>query len=65
MLIKEIAPQKPLTADQARIKALKTASDQAKQRLKAERQRQKVLKAQQGLQRALDPSLTVPKSTRS
>ena len=52
MLIKEIAPQKPLTADQARINALKNASDQAYQRLKAERQRQKVLKAQKALQRA-------------
>jgi hypothetical protein len=52
MLIKEIAPQKPLTADQARINALKNASDQAKQRLKAERQRQKVLKAQKALQTA-------------
>jgi hypothetical protein len=52
MLIKEIAPQKPLTADQARIAALKNASDQAKQRLKAERQRQKVQKAQKALQRA-------------
>ena len=55
MLIKEIAPQKPLTADQARINALKNASDQAKQRLKAERQRQKVLKAQRALQRAVSP----------
>ena len=52
MLIKEIAPQKPLTVDQARINALKTASDQAKQRLKAERQRQKVQKAQKALLRA-------------
>ena len=52
MLIKEIAPQKPLTVDQARINALKTASDQAKQRLKAERQRQKVQKAQKALLKA-------------
>jgi hypothetical protein len=52
MLISEVVTQKPLTADQARINALKNASDQAKQRLKAERQRQKVLKAQKALQRA-------------
>jgi len=52
MLIKEVAPKKPLTPDQARINALKNASDQAKQRLKAERQRQKVLKAQRALQKA-------------
>jgi hypothetical protein len=52
MLISEVVTQKPLTADQARINALKNASDQAKQRLKAERQRQKVQKAQKALQRA-------------
>jgi hypothetical protein len=50
--IHEIAPQKPLTPDQARINALKNASDQAKERLKAERQRQKVQKAQRALQKA-------------
>jgi hypothetical protein len=55
MLIREIAPQKPLTPDQARVNALKNASDQAKERLKAERQRQKVLKAQKALQRATQP----------
>jgi len=49
MLLKEISSQKPLTPDQARINALKNASDQAKQRLKAERQRQKVKKAQKAL----------------
>jgi hypothetical protein len=52
MFVIEIIVQKTLTADQARINALKNASDQAKQRLKAERQRQKVLKAQKALQRA-------------
>jgi len=53
MLIQEIT--KPQTPDQARINALKNASDQAKQRLKAERQRQKVLKAQQALRKANQP----------
>jgi hypothetical protein len=53
MLIKELAPKKPMTPEQARIEALKTASKQAKERLEAERQRQKVQKAQQALQRAL------------
>jgi hypothetical protein len=55
MLIQEIT--KPQTPDQARINALKNASDQAKQRLKAERQRQKVLKAQKALQKVQDSSL--------
>jgi len=50
MLIQEIT--KPLSTDQARINALKNASDQAKERLKAERQRQKVLKAHRALQKA-------------
>jgi hypothetical protein len=52
MLISEVVTQKPLTPDQARINALKNASDQAKERLKAERQRQKVQKAQRALQKA-------------
>jgi len=52
MLICEVVTQKPLTADQARINALKYASDQAKQRLKAERQRKKMQKAQRALQKA-------------
>jgi hypothetical protein len=49
MLIKEIATIKPLTPEQARIKALKTQKDNANKALKAERDRQKIAKAQQQL----------------
>jgi len=52
MLISELATKKPLTPDQARIEALKNASKQARERLRSERERQRVLKAQRALQRA-------------
>lgn len=52
MLIKEIATIKPLTPEQARIKALKTQKDNANKALKAERDRQKIAKAQQQLAKA-------------
>jgi len=52
MLISELAPKKPLTPDQARIEALRNASKQARARLKAERERQRVQKAQKALQNA-------------
>ena len=58
MLIKEvekrIASIKPLTPQQARIKSLQTHKDNASKALKAERERQKVIKAQQALQKTLD-----------
>lgn len=47
MLIKEIATIKPLTPQQARIKSLKLQKDNASKQLKAERDRQKIAKAQQ------------------
>jgi hypothetical protein len=49
MLIKEIATIKPLTPEQARIKALQTQKDNANKALKSERDRQKIIKAQQQL----------------
>ena len=53
MLIKEIATIKPLTPEQARIKALQSQKDNASKALKAERDRQKVAKAQKALNTAL------------
>lgn len=47
MLIKEIATVKPLTPQQARIKSLKLQKDNMSKQLKAERDRQKIAKAQQ------------------
>ena len=47
MLIKEIATIKPLTPEKARIRALQTQKDNVSKQLKAERDRQKVAKAQQ------------------
>ena len=54
--IKAITPSKPRTPGQAQIDALKTRIDQAKQALQAERQRQKVIKAQRSLQAAMQPN---------
>ncbi|MFM7013025.1 MAG: hypothetical protein ACKO0Z_27460 [Betaproteobacteria bacterium] len=45
MTINEITSIKPLTPDQAKIDSLKKQKDAAAQRLKAERDRQKRLKA--------------------
>ena len=53
--IKAITPSKPRTPGQAQIAALKTRIDQAKQALQAERQRQKMIKAQQTLHAAMKP----------
>lgn len=53
MLIKEIATIKPLTPEKARINALKTQKDNASKALKAERDRQKIAKAQKNLNTAL------------
>jgi hypothetical protein len=53
MLIKEIATIKPLTPEKARIKALQTQKDNANKALKAERDRQKIAKAQKSLNTAL------------
>ena len=59
MLIKEIATIKPLTPQQARIKSLKLQKDSVSKQLKAERQRQKVAKAQKQLSVALHPKMSV------
>lgn len=53
MLIKEIATIKPLTPEKARIKALQTQKDNANKALKAERDRQRIAKAQISLNTAL------------
>ncbi len=47
MLIKEIATIKPLAPQQARINSLKLQKDNVSKQLKAERDRQKIAKAQQ------------------
>ena len=46
MFIKEITSNKPLTPQQQRIKSLKTQKDNVTKALKAERDRQKIAKAQ-------------------
>ncbi len=56
MLIKEVVtikPQKPLTPQQARINSLKLQKDNVSKQLEAERDRQKIAKAQQQLTKAL------------
>ena len=57
MLIKEIALIKPLTPQQARVNALKLQKDNVTKQLKAERQRQKVAKAQKQLSVAMHPKI--------
>jgi len=57
MLIKEIASIKPLTPQQARVNALKLQKDNVSKQLKAERQRQKVAKAQKQLSVAMHPKI--------
>ena len=47
MVIKEITSIKPLTPQQQRIKSLQTQKDNVSKALKAERDRQKIAKAQQ------------------
>ena len=59
MLIKEIATIKPLTPEKARINALKTQKDNANKALKAERDRQKIAKAQKtSIQHCTHSSIT-------
>lgn len=50
--ISEDSTQKPLTPPQARVKALQSQADRAKQAVKAERARQAIAKAQQQLSKA-------------
>jgi hypothetical protein len=51
MKIQEVTTLKPLTPDQARVRALKDAAKRASDAVKRERERQKLQKAQQNLQR--------------
>ncbi len=56
MLIQEITtikPKQPKTPAQARVAAMKQNVDRARDALAAEKKRQKVAKAQQGLQTAI------------
>ena len=56
MRIKEIEQRiktSPLTPQQARLNALKTQKDNVSKALDSERKRQKVVKAQQNLQKAV------------
>jgi hypothetical protein len=46
----EIKPTKPLTPQQQRIKSLQTQKNNVSKQLKAERDRQKIQKAQQTIQ---------------
>ena len=46
----EIQPTKPLTPQQQRIKSLQTQKNNVSKQLKAERDRQKIQKAQQTIQ---------------
>ena len=51
----EIKPTKPLTPQQQRIKSLQTQKQNISKQLKAERDRQKIAKAQKSLNSALHP----------
>ena len=51
MVIKEITSAKPLTPQQSRIAALKTQKDNISKQLKAERDRQKIAKAQEQIKK--------------
>jgi hypothetical protein len=51
MKIAEVTTLKPLTPDQARVRALKDAAKRASDAVKREQERQKLQKAQQNLQR--------------
>ena len=53
MRFNEIAPQKPLSPQQARLDAIKRQKDNVSRALDTERKRQKVAKAQQNLQKAV------------
>lgn len=59
MRINEITskPIKPLTPDKARIESLKKQKERAGDALKAERERQKIHKAQQNIGKAMTPHL--------
>jgi hypothetical protein len=49
MKISEIAPQKPLTPDQARIKSMRDRVKRDQQAVKSEKARQKIKKGQEDL----------------
>ena len=51
MVIKEITSAKPLTPQQARINSLKLQKDNVTKQLKAERDRQKIAKAQEQIKK--------------
>ena len=53
MRFDEIAPKKPFTPHQVRLDSLKRQKDNVSKALDSERKRQKVVKAQQNLTKAL------------
>ncbi len=56
MKIAEIAPKKPLTPDQAKIKSLQDQAKRAQAAVKAERARQKIKAGQADLAKTLSSS---------
>lgn len=67
MFVKEVAtikPIKPLTPQQQRIKSLQTQKDNVSKQLKAERDRQRVAKAQQSLAKAMAKNQQLPENNK-
>ena len=54
-----VAPTKPHTPAQARIRSLQQQKDNANRALQAERKRQRIARAQQSLARATAPTTTI------
>ena len=54
-----IAPTKPQTPAQARIRSLQQQKDSVNRALQAERKRQRIARAQQSLARAAAPTTTI------
>jgi len=57
MRISEVAPTKPLTPDQARLKALQQRAKQAQAAVAGERKRQQVATAQKQITKLTSPTL--------
>jgi hypothetical protein len=55
--LEEQSPKAPLTPQQARIKSLQTQKDNVSKQLKAERNRQKIQKAQQTIRNVVSTTL--------
>lgn len=55
--VKPSKPTKPLTPDKARIESLKQQKERVSDAIRAERERQKLHKAQQNIGKAMTPHL--------